>query len=59
MPRRFGASGSVRASSAPYCARSAIEVQILWPLMTHPPLTLRARVLSEARSDPAPGSLNS
>ena len=58
MPRCFGASGSVRASSAPNWARSACEVQILCPLISHPPSTLTARVTSEARSEPAPGSLN-
>jgi len=36
------ASGSVRANNAPNCARSACEVQILCPLISQPPSTLRA-----------------
>ena len=59
MPRCLLASGSVRASSAPRSAYCANDVQILWPLIRQPPSTLVARVASDARSEPAPGSLNS
>ncbi len=59
MPRCFFASGSVRASNAPNSAWCAIDVQILCPLISHPPSTLAARVDNDARSDPAPGSLKS
>jgi hypothetical protein len=59
MPSCLGASGSVRASRMPQSACCAIEVQTFWPLTTHPPSTRSARVVSEARSEPAPGSLKS
>ena len=56
MPLCFGAAGSVRASNAPQSARCAEEVHTFWPLIRHPPSTRVALVLSDARSDPAPGS---
>ncbi len=56
MPRCFGASGSVRASMNIQSARWAPEVQIFWPLMTYSSPSRTARVCSDARSDPAPGS---
>ena len=59
MPSCFETSGSVRASRIPQCARSAIDVHTFWPLTSQPPSTRSARVVSEARSEPAPGSLNS
>ena len=59
MPQCFGASGSLRAASQPQSARWPPDVQIFWPLMTHSPVfsSFTARVLSDARSVPAPGSL--
>src|SRR5947208_3661781 len=59
MPLCFGASASVRAKHTPQSANWAYDVHTFWPLSTHPPSTASARVDTEARSDPAPGSLNS
>lgn len=59
MPSCLGASGFVRARSIAWSANWATVVQIFWPVIRQPPSTRSARVLSEARSDPAPGSLNS
>ena len=59
MPLRLGTSGSVRASSTPKSARWAHVVHTFWPVSTHSSPSRSARVASEARSDPAPGSLNS
>ena len=59
MPSCFGRSGAVRARQMPHCAWPAIDVHTFWPLSTQPPSTRVARVESAARSEPAPGSLNS
>src|SRR3954469_25505874 len=59
MPLCFGASASVRARHTPQSANCAYEVQTFWPLRTHPPSTAEALVDTEAKSEPAPGSLNS
>src|SRR3954447_19659156 len=59
MPLCFGASVSVRARHTPHWANWAYDVHTFWPLSTHPPSTASARVDTDARSDPAPGSLNS
>ena len=56
MPRCFGASGFVRTSANSESAWWAPEVQIFWPLMTYSSPSRLARVCSEPRSDPAPGS---
>ena len=59
MPSCFGASGLVRASRMPQSAYCAADVHTFWPLSIQPPSTRVARVDSDARSEPAPGSLNS
>ena len=59
MPRCLGTSGLVRARQIPMSARAATEVHTFWPSRTQPPSTRVARVVSAARSEPAPGSLNS
>ncbi len=59
MPRCLGASGFVRARQMPQSARSATEFHTFWPVSRQPPSTFTARVRSEARSEPAPGSENS
>ncbi len=56
MPRCFGASGSVRASMNIQFAFCAPEVQILEPLITYSSPSRTARVCSDARSEPEPGS---
>ena len=59
MPLRLGASGSVRASSTPKSERWAHVVHTFWPVTTQSSPSRSARVASEARSEPAPGSLKS
>ena len=59
MPLCFGASGSVRARQTPHCALCAADVHTFCPVSFQPPSARTAFVRSEARSDPAPGSLNS
>ena len=59
MPWCCGTSGSVRARQMPQSARSATEFQTFWPVSRQPPSTRSARIRSEARSEPAPGSENS
>ena len=59
MPRCFGASGSVRTSAIPHRAYCAYDVHTFWPESVQPPSTGVARVASDARSEPAPGSLKS
>jgi len=49
----------VRARQIPQSATCAEDVHTFWPCSRHPPSTRTARVESAARSDPAPGSLNS
>ncbi|MCY1516579.1 hypothetical protein D9M68_512160 [compost metagenome] len=56
MPACFAAPGSVRTRQKIMSATCAVEVQIFWPLMTKSPPSSVARVCSEARSEPAPGS---
>ena len=58
-PACFSASGSVRASRSAYLACSAPLVQTFWPFTTHSSPSRTARVASDARSEPLPGSLNS
>ena len=43
----------------PQLAMWAIVVHTFCPVSDHPPSTRSARVVSDARSEPAPGSLNS
>ena len=59
MPSCFGAVGSVRARHRPKSASRAIVVQTFWPFRCQPPSTRSPLVVSDARSEPAPGSLNS
>ena len=56
MPLCLGTSGLVRARQMPQSARSATEFHTFWPLSRQPPSTFSARVRSDARSEPAPGS---
>ena len=56
MPRCFGAAGSVRASVKSQLASCPRVVQIFCPSSTNSSPSLAARVVSELRSDPAPGS---
>ena len=56
-PACFSASGRVRTSAIIRWQSRAWVVQIFWPLMRQPPATCVARVRTEARSEPAPGSL--
>ena len=59
MPLCFGASGSVRARHTPQCALCAGDVHTFCPVSFQPPSARTAFVRSDARSEPAPGSLNS
>jgi hypothetical protein len=59
IPSCFEPEASDRASKIPYFAQRAAEVHTFWPSIRQPPSTLVARVASEARSLPAPGSENS
>ena len=59
MPWCLGTSGSVRAISMPRSAVWPSEVHTFWPLTIHSSPSLTARVVRPARSEPAPGSLNS
>ena len=60
MPLCFGASGLVRARQTPQCALCAADVHTFCPVRRQPPVGPRtAFVRSAARSEPAPGSLNS
>jgi len=56
MPRCFGTSGSVRASRIPKSAWCAPEFHTFCPFTTHSSPSRTARVVSPARSEPAPGS---
>ena len=58
MPWRFGTSGSVRASRTPKSARCAHVVHTFCPVTIQSSPSRSARVASDARSEPAPGSLN-
>jgi hypothetical protein len=57
MPLCFGASGSVRTNVSSQSASCAPEVHTFWPLTTKWSPSRTARVRSDARSDPALGSL--
>ena len=59
MPLCCGASGSVRARQIAKSVSCASDVHTFWPVSRQPPSTRTARVRSAARSEPAPGSLNS
>ncbi len=59
IPSCLEASGSVRASRMPKRAVWAYEVHTFCPWTTHWSPSGSARVVREARSEPAPGSLNS
>src|SRR3954453_4385933 len=59
MPRCFGCSGSVRATSIPRSAVTAPDVHTFCPLTIQTSPSRTARVDELARSLPAPGSLNS
>ena len=59
MPWCFGTSALVRAMSMPMSAIWPPEVHTFWPLTIHSSPSLTALVLRPARSEPAPGSLNS
>ncbi len=59
MPVCFGAFGSVRAISIPRLQICAVDVHTFWPVMTHSSPSRSALHCSPARSEPAPGSLNS
>ena len=58
-PLCFGRSGSVRQMISPMSEYCAPEVHTFWPVMTHSSPSRSALVCRPARSDPAPGSLNS
>ena len=58
-PRFASSVDPVRARQIPQSANCAYEVQTFVPLSTHPSSVATARVLTEARSEPASGSLNS
>ena len=55
----MGTSKSVRVMARPQSAKRAPEVHTFWPFSTHSSPSSAARVVSEARSEPADGSLNS
>ncbi len=57
-PLCLGASVSVRATSMHHLEYWAPLVHTFWPVTTQSPSSLTARVLSEARSEPASGSEN-
>ena len=57
IPSCFFACLSVRTSRKIQLASIAREVQIFWPLTTHSSPSSTASVRSDARSDPAFGSL--
>ncbi len=59
MPACFTTSGLVRASRKPYSENWALELQIFWPVTSQSSPSRTAFVDSPARSEPAPGSLNS
>ena len=59
MPRCLGTSQFVRASSMPYMAWCALVLHSFWPFTTYSSPSSSARVVSPARSEPLPGSLNS
>src|SRR5262249_18269908 len=58
-PWCLGRSGSVRQMTSPMSLYWAPEVHTFWPVTIHSSPSRSARVWRPARSDPAPGSLNS
>ena len=52
----LAALGSVRTSMKIMLALCALLVHMFWPLITHSSPSSTARVRSEARSEPEPGS---
>jgi hypothetical protein len=58
MPRAPGTSASVRTSMVMRSLREAWVIQVLAPVMRNTSPSRTARVLSDARSDPEPGSVN-
>ena len=58
IPRCFGASGSVRAKQKIQSACCAPDVQIFCPFTMKSSPSRTARVCSDAKSEPEPGSLN-
>ena len=58
MPCCFFSPWAVRASRKHHCAMVAYDVQIFWPVTRQPSPSRLAAVCSEARSEPAFGSLN-
>ena len=59
MPWCLGTSGSVRTSSMPRSQNCAAEFHTFWPVTTNSSPSRTARHARPARSQPAPGSLNS
>ena len=57
MPRCLGTSGSVRTKSAHQSARWPFDVHVFCPVTTKSSPSRTARVRSDARSEPASGSL--
>ena len=57
-PACLGTFGSVRATRIAICAFWAPDVHTFCPLTIQSSPSRTARVASDARSDPAPGSLN-
>ncbi|MNC93610.1 hypothetical protein D3C83_102760 [compost metagenome] len=58
IPRCLASSCEVRARRKHHCAIDAYDVHTFWPWMRHPSPSATAAVASEARSEPAFGSLN-
>ena len=58
-PLCLGRSGSVRQMISPMSVYWAPDVHTFWPVMTHSSPSRSALVCRLARSEPAPGSLNS
>ncbi len=56
MPSVLRPGGPVRTSANIQSARSAIDVHTFWPVTRYTSPSRTARVDSEARSLPAPGS---
>ena len=57
-PCCFFSPFDVRARRKHHCAMVAYDVQIFWPVTRQPSPSRRAVVWSDARSEPASGSLN-
>ena len=58
MPRRLGTVGSVRAKQMANSDSWAHVLHTFWPVRIHSSPSRSAPMASEARSEPAPGSLN-